>query len=395
MQSQDITKKLRKSILIVDDNPQNLQVLGKMLQENYYDVEFSTSGLSALEWLKERPFDLVMLDINMPGMSGFEVCKEIRKIPEYNKMPIIFLSAVSDRESILRGFELGAQDYVTKPFDVRELLIRVKTHLALKESLENLEELNKLLDEKVKERTLQLKEANEKLEAAYKKLAEIDDAKTEFLNIISHEIRTPLNGIIGIIELLKGPIYAKEIGEYIEMLDESVKRLEGFATDALLVTNLNLRKRTLKKEEIALSEIFREIVTLKKDEINAKRLKLNISEKPEGIKVFCDKELVKKCILNILDNSIRFSPLDGTIKLNVYSEDGIIICEITDEGDGFEDKMLKTGLELFTKGSEYKDLNVGFGLPVARMIMDAHGGELRISNISGGGAMVKLIFKKE
>ena len=177
-------------ILIVDDNPQNLQVLGKQLQGENYEIEFAINGPAALDWLSIKKFDLILLDINMPGMSGFDVCREIRLHSEMNNIPIIFLSADTDRDSILRGFELGAQDYITKPFDSRELIVRVKTHLALKNSLEKLEQLNITLEEKVLERTIQLKEANEKLEKFNLKLLDLDKAKSEFLGLISHEIRT-------------------------------------------------------------------------------------------------------------------------------------------------------------------------------------------------------------
>jgi DNA-binding response OmpR family regulator len=136
-------------ILLVDDNPQNLQVLGKLLQEKKYKVEFAVNGESALDWLKSKQFDLILLDLNMPGMNGFEVCKKIRSNKDLDYLPVIFLSAESERESILKGFEVGAQDYVTKPFDNRELLARVKTQLDLKSKTENLQKINDWLGKKI------------------------------------------------------------------------------------------------------------------------------------------------------------------------------------------------------------------------------------------------------
>jgi DNA-binding response OmpR family regulator len=136
-------------ILLVDDNPQNLQVLGKLLQEEKYKIEFALDGKSTLEWLKNKQFDLILLDLNMPGMNGFEVCKRIRSGKGIYDIPIIFLSAESERESILKGFEVGAQDYVTKPFDSRELLARVKTQLDLKSKTEKLEKINAWLGKKI------------------------------------------------------------------------------------------------------------------------------------------------------------------------------------------------------------------------------------------------------
>src|SRR5664280_251658 len=136
-------------ILLVDDNPQNLQVLANLLQEEKYEIEFAVNGEAALDWLKNRQFDLVLLDINMPGMNGFEVCKKIRSDKTMSEIPIIFLSAESERESILKGFEVGAQDFVIKPFDSRELLARVKTQLDLKSKTEKLGKVNEWLGKKI------------------------------------------------------------------------------------------------------------------------------------------------------------------------------------------------------------------------------------------------------
>lgn len=393
MINQNDTTTPLSAILIVDDNPQNLQVLGKILLENKYKIEFSTSGEAALKWLKTRKFDLILLDINMPGMNGFEVCSEIRATPELNNVPVIFLSADSDRDSILKGFELGAQDYVTKPFDSRELLVRVRTHLKLKDSLEELEKFNRLLEEKVIERTSQLKESNENLEKSNIKLLNLDKVKTDFLNLISHEIRTPLNGILGPLELLKGPLYTREISDLIEMLNTSVKRLEKFSLDALMITKLKTRPGELKKEMVNLSNLINEAINEEKDSFLSGRIK--IEKNITTITDFISGEpgLIKKCISNILNNAIRFSPDDGTILINAYTENQTVICEISDRGKGFAVEDFEKVFELFTTDNEYKDNSLGIGLPVSRMIMEEHGGSITIGNNPDGGAYVRLIFQ--
>ncbi len=138
--------------MIVDDNPKNLQVLGNYLQKEGYLVEFALNGKSALDWIKQVEFDLILLDIMMPGMDGFEVCKIIKSDPVYQKIPVIFLTAKIDTESIVAGFDLGAVDYVIKPFNQKELIARVKTQIEIKrgrdEIARNLKEIeykNKLI----------------------------------------------------------------------------------------------------------------------------------------------------------------------------------------------------------------------------------------------------------
>ncbi len=393
MTNQEISQQSESAILIVDDNPQNLQVLGKILQENKFEIEFAINGEAALVWLKKRQFDLILLDINMPGMNGFEVCRKIRSNPDMNNVPVIFLSAESDRESILMGFELGAQDYITKPFDSRELLARVRTHLALKDSLEKLENLNKSLEEKVAERTQQLKESNEKLEATNIKLLELDRAKTDFLNLISHQIRTPLNGILGPLELLKEPASAIEIAELVEILDMSVKRLERFSLNALLITKLKTKKIEIKKDKIHLSNLITEVLDEEKGKFQLKNIQVKRETNVHPGLIFGEADLIKKCISNILDNAVRFSPENSSIEIDTYVEEQTIICEIKDNGKGFETDTVDRVFELFNTGDNYKDNSIGIGLPIAKMIMEGHGGSIIVGNNPGRGAFVKLLFQ--
>lgn len=158
-------------ILIVDDNPKNLQVLGNILKNDEYTIEFALDGKAAIDWLNEDSFDLILLDVMMPNMDGFQACKYIRTVIKDNETPIIFLTAKNDRESIVRGFDIGGQDYISKPFDSKELLVRIRTQIELKKNREALKALNLELEDKVRERTIELKEANNSLqesEATYR-----------------------------------------------------------------------------------------------------------------------------------------------------------------------------------------------------------------------------------
>ena len=173
----------RVKILIVEDNPDMLEYLANKLNEQY-EVFTATNGNMALSWLEKRSFDLILLDIMMPEISGFEVCEQIRTNEKLNDLPIIFLTAKTDKESIIKGFDLGAQDYITKPFDTAELLARVRTHLELRFSREQLKNMNQILEEKVEERTQELQLTLDKLIQANEKLLLLDKAKAEFLHII-------------------------------------------------------------------------------------------------------------------------------------------------------------------------------------------------------------------
>jgi DNA-binding response OmpR family regulator len=213
---------------LVDDNHQNLQVLGKLLQEEKYKIEFALNGESALDWLNNKQFDLILLDLHMPGMNGFEVCKRIRSDKTVKEIPIIFLSAESERESILKGFEVGAQDYVTKPFDSRELLARVKTQLDLKSKTENLRKVNEWLGKKI-DNWLKASVGMPKVGEIYDlsaKMIEFDRNQSYVMKDICLELSTSIKEI----EKLIGKSYdsdaKNQINEIVKRLEDSVAKLE-------------------------------------------------------------------------------------------------------------------------------------------------------------------------
>lgn len=215
-------------ILLVDDNPQNLQFLGKLLKEQKYKIEFAVNGESTLEWLKNKQFDLILLDLNMPGMNGFEVCRRIRSNTELDDLPIIFLSAESERESILKGFEVGAQDFVTKPFDSRELLARVRTHLDLKMKTEKLLKINEWLGKKI-DNWLKISLARPesgKTNDLSDKLIEFDKNQSLVLKNICLELNTSLKEIEKLIDKSYGKDAKDQIKEIVKQLADSVVKLE-------------------------------------------------------------------------------------------------------------------------------------------------------------------------
>jgi DNA-binding response OmpR family regulator len=215
-------------ILLVDDNPQNLQVLGKVLQEEKFEIEFAVNGEATLEWLKIKQFDLILLDLNMPGMNGFEVCKIIRSDNEMCEIPIIFLSAESERESILKGFEVGAQDYVTKPFDSRELLARVKTQLDLKSKTEKLKKVNEWLGKKI-DNWLKLSIGNPGSEATIElsdKLIEYDKNQSFVIKDICLELSTSIKEIEKLIGKSNDSNFKGKVEEIVKRMEDSIVKLE-------------------------------------------------------------------------------------------------------------------------------------------------------------------------
>lgn len=373
------------TILIVDDVPKNLQYLGNTLKDENYKFEFATNGIKALEWIKKKSFDLILLDIMMPEMDGFEVCEKIRKDNRYKDVPIIFLTAYTDQKNILKGFGLGAQDYVTKPFNTKELLARVKTHLELKNSKEQLKLMNRWLEEKVKERTMQLQKANEDL-------LSLEKCKAEFLNLISHEIRTPLNGVIGPLHLLKDELKGGNLTDLINILDISVARLEKFAYTAMRITELRTIQHQFKFSAIQLKLIIEDTIKVHSKRCDQKKLQMSVDEIPDDYTIFGEFELVKQVFAIILDNSIKYSEQNGKIFIKIQHSNTKVLCQIIDQGKGFSKKALENLYIYFSPGDENLDQTLGLDLALAKLIMDVHSGKIEAGNMESGGAVVTLTF---
>jgi K+-sensing histidine kinase KdpD len=211
---------------------------------------------------------------------------------------------------------------------------------------------------------------------------------------MSHEIRTPLNGIIGPLELLKGPLDASDIADLIDILDSSVKRLERFSLNALLITRLKTNQQDIRKDELRLSAIIDDLLEEEKERLGqGNKTVKRINQ--VSIDLICgEAELIRKCIGNIIDNAIIFSPDNSTIEVRTFVDNQNIVCEINDSGKGFEDETINRVFELFSAADEYKDNSTGTGISLAKMIIEAHGGNIQISNNPAGGASVKLLFKK-
>ncbi|MCX6242285.1 MAG: hybrid sensor histidine kinase/response regulator [Bacteroidetes bacterium] len=379
-------------ILAVDDNPKNLKVLAALLAPQSYKVDYAFSGPEAINILEAESYDLILLDIMMPGMDGYETCVRIRSMTKNNLVPVIFLTARTDMASLNKAFTSGGVDYITKPFSPEELLARVRTHLELKSSRQQLLEVNSWLEMKVKERTEALRSAHEELEKAYRSLQSLDKAKTDFLHMIHHEVRTPLNSILGFTLILQDEVEQPEVKEHVDFIFRSSKRLEKFLAVVLQLTELIARDHPLQKNPVSLHKILEmslnEYILL----TGKKGINTMIDPGLTTIIVEGNEKLLRNCLLGIVENAIEYSPESGEIRIRLITEKGFTGCEISDQGPGFSEQALKNLFTLFGLGNEHIDENVGLDLCLAKMIMDAHGGKVEACNNPEGGASVKLMF---
>lgn len=379
---------IKHKILIVDDQHKNIQVLGSLLREKNYIIGVAMNGKQAIERLvASDDYDLILLDVNMPVMDGYEACKAIRKHKKLKEIPIIFLTALVEPENIVMGLEAGGQDYITKPFNSKELLARVNTHLELKKSKDQLKQVNEWLDKKVKERT-------EELQIANNKLLELDRAKTEFLNIISHEIRTPLNGIIGALSIITHFEFPLELKEMLEVLQTSTNRLEEFSQKALDVSLFNTKgEKSLNLSFADLNEIINHLVIKFQESAQLKGISIVYLNEASNSIVKIDERFIAKSFSYIIDNAIKFGDRESqiTIKTTATPESFIIVFE--DEGALLPEWYNISFIQPFNTKSHI-DENSALSLFLSKQIIEAHKGKIEMIN-RANGVTVTVVIPRE
>ncbi len=381
----ETTKKHK--ILIVDDIPKNIQILGNILSKENYQIAYAQSGEQALSITHHQKFDLILLDIMMPEMDGFEVCKVLKENPQSSDTPIIFLTAKADMNSIVKGFTVGGQDYITKPFNASELLARTETHIQLHEQKIELARMNELLEEKVKERTQQL-------EKAYTRLNQLEKAKTDFLDIISHELRTPLNGISGLTTLLNLTELSEEQQEYIHYLEDVASRLTRFSETALLITNLRVNNSQPDFLPTQVKYILESALLQFEKKNKGKYQSIQLEMHEENVLLAVNTTLVKKSLEMLMNNACKFGGQNVNIRLSMFSDEDKIILSCTDNGPGFSENSLNQLFEFFSTGDVLHEEGTGLSLAAIKLIMDYHNGKIEIRNVKEGGAQVQLIFNR-
>ncbi len=331
----------KERVLVVDDNPKNLQVLAALLSENNYSVEVALNGKTALKWLNNTDFDAILLDVMMPEMNGFKTCELIKANPNHADLPVIFLTARHDIEGITEGFAKGGVDYITKPFNQQELMMRLKTHIELKKSREKLLNVNNWLQTEVKNKTEELIESNNNLIVAYEELKQLDRAKNDFLNTISHELRTPLNGIVGSINLLNIYDHDEHIKEIITLLEKSVHNLEKYSYSALQISNLQLKGESqLSMEPVDIIPLLIAIIQDKSQHLKNNKINTHINCSCQNAWVNMDLAYMQEALTALIECSYTFTP-KGDIKIDINANENRLEIIIKDKGSLFSDTEIK------------------------------------------------------
>lgn len=366
-------------ILIVDDVPENIQLLGSMLQRRGYRVSLAENGLEALASVERDPPHLVLLDISMPEMDGFEVCIKLKESAATRDIPIIFISAFSDKGRVVQGFDIGAVDYVTKPFNSAELFARIRTHLDLRFTKELLMQRNQ-----------QLQELNEQLN-------QLNQDKDELLGIVAHDLKSPLSAIRGIAETLvrDKSLSTDEAQELNGSIFTTSERMFALITDLLSANAIERGGMNFTMMPVDVGDIAEQMVYQYKEAAQKKGIHLHYAH-THNILAHSDEKALIHILDNLLSNALKYSPPGKAVSVSVSTQEksafmpqGSVRVAVKDEGQGLTEEDMSKIFGKFTRLSAKPtagEHSTGLGLSIVKKLADAVHARVWCESVFGQGA---------
>ena len=376
------------SIMIVDDTPDNLKLLEEMLRGRGYFVRAFPRGRLALAAAANEPPDLIMLDINMPEMTGYETCKRLKTDPRLSSIPVIFISALNETLDKVRAFQCGGVDYVTKPFQFEEVQARVATHLRLRQLQVELEMHNAHLEETVRLRTRELADAKGRL-------AILDKAKSDFLTLISHELRTPLNGLFGLTDLVfMGCETNPEISEFKAPFEESKLRLLTILDDAMLLCQIEVEGTRFAPRPVSLDLVLKAATAKAGEFAGSRKVSLEIAPDCAGV-VSGHDGLLTKALQSLLETAVKFSKSGGTVRMFDNPTPTGVGLAIEATGRIIPLQALSRFFDVLAIGESITPGgDLGLGPPVADRILSLFGGSVTVANREPAGIRFQIELKR-
>jgi signal transduction histidine kinase len=386
------------SILIVDDNPTNLEVLSDCFSELGLEILVAQDGRSAIEKVEYAHPDIILLDVVMPGIDGFETCRLLKAKPSTQDIPVIFMTALSETIDMVKGFQLGAVDYITKPVQYKEVLARVKTHLTIRNLTKRLQEQNERLQQEISDRKQaeeQLRGLEFDLREALAQEKELGELKSRIISTISHEYRTPLTTIASSAEILQA--YRHKLDEskqlkHFERIQASVNHMTALVNDVLFLSRAEFEKLEFQPEPIDLVSFFSDLV----DELQvgvgeAHHLTFTSNGACKQFEV--DAKLLRQILTNLISNAIKYSPNGGTVSIQLSCQDNQVIFQVSDEGIGIPPEDQGHLFESFSRARNVGTIQgTGLGLSIVKKCVDLHAGQIAVKSEVGVGTTFSVIL---
>ena len=344
-------------LLVVDDVQTNVLLLKALLGKEGYGILVANNGQEALEVIRNENPDLILLDVMMPGMDGFEVAERLKSEEFRCEITIIFLTALDDTQSIVNGFKLGVGDFISKPFRKEELMVRIKHQLSLVAARRIIEEKNEELRKTIA-------------------------GRDKMYSVIAHDLRSPMASMKMLLNTIMMSVEKDKIDpdifDMLEMSNKTSEEVFSLLDNLLKWTKSQLGKLTVIPQKLDISGLADGVVEVMNSVAEVKHIKL-IRTDHESFFVYVDIEMIKSILRNLISNAVKFSNPDSEIKVGIKAEDGKVIVSVTDSGKGIkkedQHKLLKDSTHFTTYGTNSEE-GSGLGLLLCRDFARKNGGEL-------------------
>jgi len=366
-------------ILVVDDNQANLRLLTDVLSSRNYRVHEALNGPDALRIAQSARPDLVLLDISMPGMDGFQVCERLKADAYTRDIPVIFISALSGTDDVVRGFEMGGVDYITKPFKFREVLARIANHLTLVRQRQEIEALRR-----------QDRQTFESLSRM----------KNEFIRMATHDLRNPLNVILGYASVLERLTVADEhralMDEALQAINGNVEKMRKLVTDMLDLAQVETSWQ-FKPTPVSLGGLLEKAVGNFHLIAEQKGIALTVALPAGDSTVVVDANAITRVVDNLVVNALKYTPAGGHIAVRAKLRGQHAIIQVGDTGIGIPPEDMPHVFDAFYRVKQAGNPDVegtGLGLSIVKAIVERHGGRIDVRSRAGVGSVFSVVLPR-
>jgi signal transduction histidine kinase len=370
-----------EKILVVDDNEDLVEMLSAVLSLEGYEPIPAYNGREAIDAMQTHQPHLVLLDRGLPDADGLDICERIKALDPMRFLPVIMVTAKAHRDDKLAGLAKGVDDYVTKPFDMDELVAKVRGMLRIK-----------TIEDKLRQRTDELARLHAAEQAMVVRLTELDTLKSQFIATASHELRTPLSIIKGFTNLL---IRSEDFGfdratelQYLKLIDSQVNALTSLVDDMLSASRIESGRVRLQRERVELLPLVERVLTTFIISAAERHIDVGIEVADDAV-VYADPQHVEQVFVNLMSNAIKYSFDESRVRVSVRSDQEYVTIAVADEGVGIAPEQMD---QLFTKFTRLENPRMveaggtGLGLFIARNWVEANGGRIWAESMPGRGS---------
>jgi signal transduction histidine kinase len=365
----------QSKILIVDDIPENLSLISTFLEEMDIEILLANNGKEALESIDKQIVDIILLDISMPEMNGFDVCERLKENEQTKDIPVIFLTARTQPEEVIKGLQLGAVDYITKPFNPVELVTRVRNHL-------------------------NHKKANDLIQIQNEKLIELNSMKDKFFSIIAHDLKNPLGLFLTTSQYINDNLHSfkpDETKSFMEVIHTNAQKLHDLLNNLLQWSRSQSNRIQYYPIEFGIYDLVQDNLTVLSELIQKKKISAFNNSNKESV-IYADVNMINTVIRNLISNAIKYTNEEGEITINTEETDTSIIINVQDDGVGIEDenipKLFRIDINYFTSGTNNEE-GTGLGLILCKEFIDKNNGKISVKSKINEGSTFSIELPKQ